>query len=919
MLVGREPDCARIDELLERARRGRSGALVLRGEAGMGKTALLDYAAEHAEGMTVVRAIGVEYEIELRFSGLLELLRPLLGHLPEIPPQQAEALSSALGLGEAEPYDRFTICAATLSLIAAAAEANPLLILVDDAHWIDRATDDALLFSAKRLVADAVAIILAVREGGERTFDAPALERLELTTLAPEEAAQVLAGDDDRAVAAGVASKLCEATRGNPLALVELGHVLSADQLAGREPLPDPVPAGPTLERAFAWRAERLPEDSRRALLIAAVSLSDDTEPIASALEFLGLERAALEPAEDAGLLSLVNGHVRFRHPLVRSAVFHGAPPSERRTAHRALAEALRSRDDPERYAWHLAGAAIGMDEQAATALELAARQAQERSSYAAAAAALERSAALTADEDARPRRLYAAADAALSAGKPDDALRFLAEPLAQSDPRLRAAALRLQGRIRYLAGRPKQAGADLVEASRLLEDIDRPLAVEICTEACSAQLGVADAEGMLASAERAVALASSLPNDHLRDLVTLTRGWVLCYVGRSDEGVPLLEQAVEAAEGAELDPLGLMRISGAFEWLDRSRDAHRYALRDVATARDNGAVGLLPYLLYQQAWHATRAGLLSEAFAAASEGLELARELELRLPRLQSLLALSAVTARRGAEAECLAYVDQVKSPLEEAGLVGYRVWLAHSQSLLFVGLSRYEDAVHELESVAKGLKQFGIHSRVILPYGELAEAHARAGNAEKARAALAEYERSLEPQSPVGRAAAARARALLAPEKSLDEAFDEALEHHEGSDDRWSLARTRLAYGERLRRAGRRVDAREQLRSALEAFEDQGADAWVDRASAELRASGETLRRRKSWEEEQLTPQELQIALHVARGMTNREVGAALFLSHKTIEFHLGRVYRKLGMHSRAELISRFAREASVEVAQT
>jgi DNA-binding CsgD family transcriptional regulator len=920
VLVGRESDCARIDELLEQARRGRSGALVIRGEAGMGKTALLDYAAERAEGMTVVRAIGVEYEAELQFSGLLELMRPLLEHLPEIPPQQAEALKSALGLGVAKPHDRFTICAATLSLIAAAAETKPLLILVDDAHWMDSATDDALLFSAKRLVADSVAIVLAVREGIERTFNAPALEQHELGDLGAEDAALLLAGEEGRAVASHVAKRLCNATHGNPLALVELGNVLSAEQLAGREPLPDPVPAGPTLERAFAWRAENLPADSRGALVVAAVSLSEDMETVASALDSLQIEPGALEPAEDAGLLTLAHGRLRFRHPLMRSAVFHGAPPSERRAAHRALADALRGRDDPERLAWHLADAAIGVDEEAAIALEVAARQAQDRSSYAAAAAALQRAASLTADEAARPRRLFAAADAAFSAGRTDDARALLAEPLAQEDPQLRAAALRLQGRIEYFGGRPRQAGAVLIEASKLLEDIDRPLAVEICTEACSAQLGVADAEGMLAAAERAEALAAGLSDDNhheLRELVCLTRGWVLCYVGRSDEGVPLLERTVAAAEGAELDPLGLMRISAALEWLDRSRDAYRHALIDVDRARDDGAVGLLPYLLYQQAWHAGRAGLLSEGFAAACEGLALSRELDLWLPRLQSLLVLAAITARRGAEKECLTYAEDVRAPLEEWGLVGYRAWLGHSLGLLAVSLSRPDDAIRELEAVAKSLDEYGIHSRQMVPHAQLAEVHARAGNEKAAEASLAAYEASHEPQSPIGRAVAARARGVLAPDDEFEAAFSDALSLHDESDDQWSKARTRLAFGERLRRAGRRLDAREQLRSALETFEDQGAAAWAERARAELRASGETLRRRKSWEAEELTPQELQIALHVARGMTNREVGAALFLSHKTIEFHLGRIYRKLDMHSRAELISRFAREAAEESA--
>jgi DNA-binding CsgD family transcriptional regulator len=910
VLVGREPDCARIDELLERGRRGRSGTLVLRGEAGLGKTALLDYAADRAEGMTVVRAIGVEYEAELPFSGLLELLRPLLDHLDEIPSQQAEALRSALGLCEPRSHDRFTIGAATLSVLAAAAEANPLLVIVDDAQWVDVATCDALIFAVKRLVADSAAVLFAVRDGEEQTFDAPALDRLALRALEPEDAERLLA-HAGRVVAPEVARRLCEATHGNPLGLLEVSSALNPEQLAGREPLPDPVPAGPTLERAFAWRAEGLSADARRALVVAAVSLSDDVETIAAALASIGVDRGALEPAEDAGLLVLDEGRVSFRHPLMRSAIFHAAPPSERRAAHRAVADALRAGGDAERLAWHLAGAALGADEAAAIALEAAARQAVERSSYAAAAAAFERAAGLTADEEARPRRLYAAADAALRAGRADEALALLAEPVAQErNTPLRAAALRLQGRIAYLAGRPREAGAVLIEASRLLEEIDRPLAVEICTEACSAQLGVADAGGVLAAAERAQELVAPLPEGELHDLVALTRGWALCYAGRSDEGLPLLRDAVSTA--ATLDPVGLMRISGALEWLDRSREGYRHACRDVSQARADGAIGVLPYLLYQQAWHANRAGLLSDGYAAATEALSLARELDLWLPRTQALLVLAAITGRRGSEADCIGYADEVREALDEAGLVGYRVWLRHSLGLLAIGLSDLEGAARELETAARGLEELGIHSRQIVPRAELAEVHARAGNAEDVQAALEAFERSLEPQSPVGRATAARARGLLAADDEFEERFDEAFVVHEGSDDQWSLARTRLAFGERLRRAGRRRDAREQLKLALEMFEAQGAEAWADRVRAELRASGETLRRRKSWEEEQLTPQELQIALHVARGMTNREVGAALFLSHKTIEFHLGRIYRKLKMHSRAELIRRFAREA-------
>ncbi len=881
---------------------------MLRGEAGLGKTVLLDYAAEQSEGMTVVRAVGVEYEAELQFSGLLELLRPLLDHLDQIPPQQADALRSALGLSAAGTYDRFTICAATLSLLAAAAESKPLLVLVDDAQWLDRATSDALLFAAKRLVADSAAILLAVREGGERSFEAPALEYLELRPLRCEEAERLLSGE---VIAPAVVRELCTATHGNPLALLEVTRQLSGDQLAGREPLPHPVPAGPTLERAFAWRAEALPDESRSALVVVAVALADDVETIAAALESLGIEASALEAAEDADLVTIADHRIAFRHPLIRSAVFHAAPPSERRNAHRAVADALQRSGDAERLAWHLAGAALGPDEEAAIALESAALQAEQRSSYAAAAAALERAASLTADQDARPRRLQAAADAAFRAGRTEDALTLLREPAEQDrDVLLRAAALRLQGRIAYLAGRPREAGSVLVEASELLEDVDLRLAIEICAEACSAQLGVADAEGVLDAAERARELVERVDDEDLHELVTLTRGWALCYVGRSDEGLPLLEQAVST--GAKLDPLGLMRVSSALEWLDQSREGFRHACRDVSQARANGAVGLLPYLLYQQAWHGNRAGLLSEGYAAASEALSLARELDLWLPRIQALLVLAAITARRGTERECLDYAEELQPALEDAGLVGYSMWLRQSLGLLALGLADLEGAARELEVAARRLRTLGIHSRGIVPNAELAEVYARAGRREEAEAALEAFEASLETQSPVGLATAARARALLAPDDELEQRFEEAFALHERSDDRWALARTQLAFGERLRRAGRRVDAREQLRLALETFEEQGAVAWADRTRAELSASGETLRRRKSWEVEELTPQELQIALHVARGMTNREVGTALFLSHKTIEFHLGRIYRKLKMHSRAELIRRFARQA-------
>jgi DNA-binding CsgD family transcriptional regulator len=914
VLVGRDRDCAHIENLISRARGGRSSGIVLCGEAGIGKTALLEYAVACAEDMTVIRAVGVESEAELQFSGLLELLRPLAGHFGEIPPRQADALRSALGLGAPEEFDRFTVGAATLNLFAAAAESSPLLIVVDDAQWLDRATADALRFAAKRLVVDRIALICAVREeeGPEERFELPGIDRLDLRGLEADEAVRLLAADGTPTVPE-IARRLWEGTQGNPLALLEARRLLTADQLGGRAPLPEPLPTGATLERAFARRVERLPEDSRRALLLAVVALvyESDVETIASALGVLGLDGHALEPAEDAGLITIAGSRIAFQHPLVRSAVYQSAAPSERRAAHRALAVSLATRDEDERRAWHLAGAALGRDEEAASALELAARQAMGRSGYAAAAAALTRAAALTEDESRRLQRQYGAAEAAFRAGRGEVAAALLAEPAAGGrDPRSRAEALRLLSRIEYLAGRARAASDLLLEATGLVADLDLRLAVELCAESCTTQQILGDASSMLAAAERGRSLSVKSEDVDVRRLGTFTLGWVLCCAGRPSEGLPLVEEFADAPEdpGERLDPLQVLRSSVALDWLERSDEAFRYAGRAVDGARAQGAVGLLPYMLLQQAWHATRAGLLNEGEAAAAEALGLARELKLRFPTMHALLVLTAVAARRGAESRCRSYADEVGPLADEAGLHAFGVWRLYSLGVLELALGRFDDAARELEEAAARLEDRGTHSPSFVPRAELAEVYTRAGRPSDAERALAAFSTSPEADSAIGRAAAARANGLLASNDEFAAHFDEAFQAHLLSSDRWSLARTRLCFGERLRRAGRRVDARRELRLALEAFEDSCADVWAERARSELRASGETLRRRKSWEREQLTPQEFQIALHVARGLTNREVGVALFLSHKTIEFHLGRIYRKLGMSHRAELIQRF-----------
>jgi len=910
VLGGRETDCARIDDLLGRARRGRSGSLALRGEAGIGKTALLEYAVERAEEMTVVRALGVEADAELQFSGLLELLRPLADHFAAIPAQQAAALRSALGLGAAEAVDRFTVGAATLNVLAAAAEQRPVLVVLDDVQWLDAATADAVLFAARRLVADAVGILFAIRQDdAQDAFELPGIDSLVLSGIAAEHAPRLLGPG----VAPEVARRMCEAAAGNPLALLEARPQLSEEQLAGREPLPEPLPTGPTLEAAFAARAASLPHKSRRALVLVSVALAQENriETIAAALQALELEATALEPAEDAGLVSVADGRILFRHPLVRSAVYHRAPPSERRAAHRALAASL---DDPERRAWHLAGAAIGRDEQAASALEVAARAAVECSGYAAGAAAFARAATLSPDADVRLRRLHGAADAAFRAGRTDDAAGLIAEPAASSpDPHARAAALRLAARIEYVQGSVEEASARLIAAAELLEGVDAALAVEVYAEGCTTRQILGEPSKILALADRAASLAADVHDEGVERLAAFTRGWALCGAGRAAEGLRLVEPFARPTEVVEpLDLLALMRGSLALDWLDRSRTAHRYAASAVERARAQGAVGLLPYLLLQQAWHGVRSGFLNDGYAAASEALGLARDHDLLLPRMQALLILAAATARRGDEAECRAYAQEVGPLAEERGLRVFRIWLLYSLGILALARRRLDDAAHDLEAAARELEDARLHSPSFVPRAELIEVYARAGRNADAQAAIARFESSPEADSPLGRAAAARGRGLLTTNEAFEACFDEAFAAHERSDDRWSLARTQLCFGERLRRGGRRVDAREQLGAALGAFEELDARPWAERARGELRATGETRQRRKDWEHERLTPQELQIVLHVARGLTNREVGAALFLSHKTIEFHLGRIYRKLGIRSRAGVIRRFGAAA-------
>lgn len=917
MLLGREHERAAIEALVEDARNGRSRTLVIRGEAGIGKSALLGHAVECADELRVLHARGIESEAELAFSGLLELSRPVLDRLGDLPARQALALRTAFALESAKAADRFAISAATLSLIGAAAEETPLLIAVDDAHWLDSASLDALVFTARRLDVDEVAFVFAVRDG-EGVFPAGVFQELILEGLGAKEATELLESASPARVDHDVAQRLYALTRGNPLALVELARALSPAQLGGSEPLDDPLQVGTRVERLFARRAAALGKRSRHALIVAAASNSEELAPTATALPLLTLELADLDAAEAVDLIRFDRHRLAFRHPLVRAAVYHSAAPSERRAAHAALAEALSGQARyAEQRAWHLASAAVGPDEQVAAALERAAAAAVERSGYAAAAAAYERAARLTAGESERLRRLHQAADAAWLAGRTTRARQLLDEALdACHEPRLRGELLALRGHIEHHSGNQKTAYELLDEAASLLETRAHTAAVASLIDAFECCLWSLDFTRGLQVARRLHALAR--PDDGPEDLLaSLALGYVLLATRSAGEGWPLLERALELTDARELVhemPRFLGWIAVPW-WLDQSEVGRRVVSDVVDLAREQNAVGILPEGLTFLAMYAMFEGRWSAAYAACSEAAVLARELGQRVQLSHCLWRFAWIEAARGDEQACNAHVGELNEVNQELDMAWNRFRADRALALLEFSLGHFETAAAQLEALVNALEtRTGWPDPDEFVIADLVEAYVRCGRRKEAAETLGSLERFAEAvPRPWLLALAGRCRGLLAADSEFVPHFVEALTRHQEAENAFEHARTRLCFGERLRRAGKRKNAREHLRPALTAFEQLGAAPWARRTRAELRASGETLRRRTAGAAEQLTAQELQIALHVAEGKTNREVGAALFLSPKTIEFHLSRTYRKLGVRSRAELIRRFAETSS------
>ena len=920
MLIGRGAERERIERLLSHARRGRSGALVVRGEAGIGKTTLLRYAVDLAEAMTVVTATGIESESEVEFSGLLELCRPLLQLLDAIPERQAATLRATLGLGPSREGDRFAVGAATLSLLAEAGEANAVVVLVDDAQWLDRASADAVRFAARRLDADRVSFLFAVRDDELHSADWSGFDEIRLAGLDLESARTLLARSTGTELTDDVSARIHAATGGSPLALTELPGLLSPEQFAGTASLEDPLPTGASVEQAFGRRAKALPQGTQRALLVAAASTSREVETVAAALHVLGLDTSVLGPAEDAGLLESVDGRLRFRHPLVRSAVYHAAAPSERRAAHRAVAESLSHVDDGTLQTWHMAAAAIGPDEEIAAALESVAARAHELSAHAAVAAALEKAARLTPAPAARAERLVKAAEAAWVLGDARHTLELLeAAEAGPGTPAGRARLLTVRGDVERRIGTQSAARALLLQAEALIVDESPLEAAKILMTAVPVSFWAGDLPTAVELARRLRVLT---PRDEtaIDAIAEATLGWILCLSGSAEEGRPSLERAAGLCLASdEPSRFQLYSAAVALSLLERTAESDDAALRALGRAREEAGPRAVLTALDQVTPADVRAGRWRLGQTRGEEGRALAGQLG-QLDQFASLvIELARIDAARGDADRCRERIAEAVRIAEDHGIVPMRSAAQGVLGLLELGLGRFAEALEQLQFVATEIERIGLYDRDNSPHPDLIDVLVRIGRPGEAAEVLDRYAERAQQGTPVwGGALVARCRGVLAEdEEAASRHFGEALLLHDRVEDRFQRGRTLLAFGERLRRAGRRKESRERLREAHAIFEELEAKPWEDRARRELRASGERLRRAHAAFGGELTPQERQVALQVAEGKSNKEVAAALFLSPKTVEFHLSRVYRKLDLSSRAELIRRFAAGEAVAAA--
>jgi DNA-binding CsgD family transcriptional regulator len=908
VLRGRCRECEVLDRLLEALRGGQSGALVLRGESGIGKTELLEYALDSASDLRVLRAVGVESEMELTFAALHQLCAPLLDRLPRLPDPQREALGAAFGLSSGGVPDRFLVGLAVLGLLSDVAEERPVLCVVDDAQWLDRTSAQALAFVARRLLAESVAVIFGTREPSEELGGLP---ELEVQGLGDRDARELLGSVVRGPLDERVRERIVAETRGNPLALLELPRGLTPAELAGGFGLPDALALPGQIEENFKRRLDALPREPRTLLLVAAAEPVGDPALVWRAAERLGNPDEASAAAEAAGLLEVGAG-LRFRHPLVRSAVYRAASPGERREAHRALADVTDPQVDADRRAWHRAQATPGPDDDVAAELERSAGRAQGRAGLAAAAAFLERAVALTRDPARRAQRALEAARAKHLAGAPDAAEELLGIAVAGPLDELgRARADLLRGQMAFPASPGSDAPRLLLGAAKRLEPLDIGLARETYMEALfAAQFAGRLAPGSLLDAAQAARRAQpAAENPSAYDL--LLDGLATRFTEGYAAGAPTLKRALSAfpgesvAGGEELRWLWLAGYAAVDLWDDEMWD--RLASRQVRVSRGTGALAALPLALVQRIAAHTFAGELAAA-ASLNEELEVATDaMGIHLPPYGALL-LSAV---RGDEAKTLELIDTTRKEALARG-EGIGLTIADWASAVFNnGLGQYEDALAAAEQASEHPEDLGFSNWGLV---ESVVAAVRSGMPERASDAVARLsDITLASGTDWAVGIEARSRALVSEGDAADRLYREAIERLSSTRIRVDLARAHLLYGEWLRRERRRVDAREQLRIAEEMLAGMGIEAFTSRTSRELLATGERARRRVDETRDHLTAQEAQVARLARDGLSNPEIGARLFISPRTVEYHLHKVFTKLGISSRNQLDRVLPREPS------
>jgi DNA-binding CsgD family transcriptional regulator len=908
-LMGRRGECGVLDQLLNTVRAGGSRMLVVRGEAGVGKSALLDYLAGRAVGCRVVRAVGVESEMELAFAGLHQLLAPVLEHLDKLPGPQREALRTAFGLSVGPVPDRFLVGLAVLGLVSEVAAERPLICVVDDEQWLDQASVQALGFVARRLAADSVGLVFAARVTGTELAGLP---ELMVEGLAAEDARALLESALTGPVDARVLDLIVAETRGNPLALLELPRGLAPAELAGGFGLPGAVSLPGRIEESFRRQLDGLPEQTRRLLTLAAADPSGDPLLVWRAAARLGIPVGAGAGAAGAGLVEF-GAQVRFRHPLARSAAYRSAPVPEIQAVHAALAEATGPAADPDRRAWHRAQAAPGPDEDVAAELERSAGRAQARGGLAAAAAFLERAALLTPEPARRAQRLLSAAQGKRDAGELDPALGLLIAAEAGSLDALQAAEVeRVRGQIAS-DQRRSDAALLLLRAARLAAPLDAGLARETYLEAIWAAMfaGPPVRPGGVREAAEAARGAPPGPNppravDVVLDAVALrvTQG----YEAAAEELLQALELLLALDAGTGEARRWLWLAGGragtmiALELWDFD-SGQALAARQVQVARDMGALVQLQLALNFLARVHILAGELNAAERLIDED-RLIAEATGNPPATQAAMMLAAWQGREHEAAELIQAAAQMATGRGTGRLEGLA---ACASAVLDNGLGRYDAArdaardIFERDDVAFGP----------LIVGELAEAAARTGDAATVRATLdwlSERTRASPTEWALG--IEARIRALLSDGHAADSCYRESVQRLGRTRIRAELARSHLLYGEWLRRRGRRVDAREQLRTAYDMLDAMGMEAFAGRARRELVATGETARRRPSpsvrtaGDSAALTAQEAHVARLARDGLSNPEIGARLFLSPRTVKYHLSKVFTKLGITSRSQL---------------